>query len=82
MSTESQRTCPICGNKFSGSMEFCPVCMQAVISTQASLSASYRHPSHIPGPVPNQTQCSQTNHDAKKSRTAALKRTGSCSNIG
>src|SRR5271166_4903201 len=27
MSAESQRTCPSCGNEFSGAMEFCPVCM-------------------------------------------------------
>src|SRR6202790_1153517 len=27
MSTELQRTCPSCGNEFSGAMEFCPVCM-------------------------------------------------------
>src|SRR5271166_1247149 len=27
MKAESQRTCPICGNEFSGAMEFCPVCM-------------------------------------------------------
>jgi predicted ATPase len=27
MNTESQRTCPSCGNEFSGGMEFCPVCM-------------------------------------------------------
>ena len=27
MSTETQRTCPSCGNEFSGAMEFCPVCM-------------------------------------------------------
>jgi hypothetical protein len=27
MSTEPQRTCPSCGNGFSGAMEFCPVCM-------------------------------------------------------
>src|SRR5262245_3481445 len=27
MSTEHQRTCPSCGNEFSGAMEFCPVCM-------------------------------------------------------
>src|SRR5271165_3257565 len=27
MSTEPQRTCSICGNEFSGAMEFCPVCM-------------------------------------------------------
>src|SRR6202008_2692612 len=24
---EPQRTCPSCGNEFSGAMEFCPVCM-------------------------------------------------------
>ena len=24
---ELQRTCPSCGNEFSGAMEFCPVCM-------------------------------------------------------
>jgi Protein kinase domain len=27
MSTDTQRTCPSCGNGFSGAMEFCPVCM-------------------------------------------------------
>src|SRR5215469_14686809 len=27
MSTEPQRTCPSCGNEFSGAMQFCPVCM-------------------------------------------------------
>jgi hypothetical protein len=27
MSTEPQRTCPSCGNEFSGAMEFCPVCV-------------------------------------------------------
>src|SRR6516164_410799 len=27
MKTESQRTCPSCGNEFSGAMEFCPVCV-------------------------------------------------------
>src|SRR6202008_1836890 len=27
MDTEPQRTCPSCGNEFSGTMEFCPVCM-------------------------------------------------------
>jgi serine/threonine protein kinase len=27
MSTDLQRTCPSCGNEFSGAMEFCPVCM-------------------------------------------------------
>ena len=27
MTTESPRTCPGCGNEFSGEMQFCPVCM-------------------------------------------------------
>src|SRR5215467_5767286 len=27
MSTETKRTCPSCGNEFSGAMEFCPVCI-------------------------------------------------------
>ena len=27
MSTEPQRTCPSCGNEFSGAIQFCPVCM-------------------------------------------------------
>jgi len=27
MSTEPQHTCPSCGNEFSGTIEFCPVCM-------------------------------------------------------
>ncbi|MBV8970543.1 MAG: protein kinase [Verrucomicrobia bacterium] len=27
MSTEPQRTCSICGNEYSGAVEFCPVCM-------------------------------------------------------
>ena len=27
MKTELRRTCPSCGNEFSGAMEFCPVCM-------------------------------------------------------
>jgi tetratricopeptide (TPR) repeat protein len=27
MNAEAKRTCPSCGNEFSGAMEFCPVCM-------------------------------------------------------
>ena len=27
MKTEHKCTCPICGNKFSGAMKFCPVCV-------------------------------------------------------
>ena len=38
MSTEPQRTCPSCGNEFSGAMEFCPVCMlrKALVGTVES----------------------------------------------
>jgi serine/threonine protein kinase len=27
MTTQPQRTCPSCGNEFSGTLEFCPICM-------------------------------------------------------
>jgi WD40 repeat protein/serine/threonine protein kinase len=41
MSTDSQRTCPNCGNEFSGTMEFCPVCMlRAAIRGPAESGAS------------------------------------------
>jgi serine/threonine protein kinase len=38
MKTESRRVCSICGNQFSGAMEFCPVCMlcEAVASDTES----------------------------------------------
>src|SRR6516225_7519874 len=44
MKTELQRTCPSCGNQFSGAMEFCPVCMlrkglaDGVVSGESSAS--------------------------------------------
>src|SRR5262245_28374279 len=44
MSTELQRTCPSCGNQFSGAMEFCPVCLlrkglaDGVVSGESSAS--------------------------------------------
>ena len=38
MSTDSQRTCPSCGNEFSGAMEFCPVCMLRKAITGAAES--------------------------------------------
>ncbi|MBV8223833.1 MAG: serine/threonine protein kinase, partial [Verrucomicrobia bacterium] len=41
MSAESKRTCPSCGNEFSGTMEFCPVCMlRAAIPGAAESAAS------------------------------------------
>src|SRR5262245_43612866 len=53
MSTEPQRTCPSCGNEFSGAMEFCPVCLLrkglggGVASGQSSTEDTLK-------PVPNQ----------------------------
>jgi hypothetical protein len=50
MNTEPQRTCPSCGNEFSGAMEFCPVCMLrkglagAVESGESSASADKVEP--------------------------------------
>src|SRR5580693_1822734 len=43
MSTEPQRTCPSCGNEFSGAVEFCPVCMlrQALAGAVESGESSY-----------------------------------------
>ena len=44
MKTEPQRTCPSCGNEFSGAIEFCPVCMLrkglagGVVSGESSIS--------------------------------------------
>jgi len=41
MSADLQRTCPNCGNDFSGAMEFCPVCMlRAAIPGAAESGAS------------------------------------------
>jgi predicted amidophosphoribosyltransferase len=41
MSAEFKRTCPSCGNEFSGTMEFCPVCMlRAAIPGAAESGAS------------------------------------------
>src|SRR5215469_8657184 len=44
MSTQPKRTCPSCGNEFSGTLEFCPVCMLrrglagGVVSGESSVS--------------------------------------------
>src|ERR1700737_724925 len=48
MSTKPQRTCPSCGNEFSGAMEFCPVCMLrkglagGVVSGESSLEEAVK----------------------------------------
>ena len=46
MSTEPQRTCPSCGNEFSGAMEFCPVCMlrKGLAGGVASGESSFEEP--------------------------------------
>ena len=43
MSTDPQRTCPSCGNEFSGAIEFCPVCMlrAAIHGTVESGASSF-----------------------------------------
>src|SRR5271166_3049415 len=54
MSTEPKRTCPSCGNEFSGAMEFCPVCMLrkglagGVVSGESSFEETVK-------PTPEQT---------------------------
>src|SRR5262244_2543216 len=54
MSTEPQRTCPSCGNEFSGAMEFCPVCMLrrglagGVVSGESSVEETVRPTSDEP----------------------------------
>ena len=40
MSAESKRTCPSCGNEFSGTMQFCPVCMFRAAIPGAAQSAT------------------------------------------
>src|SRR5262245_32897854 len=50
MKAEPKRTCPSCGNEFSGAMEFCPVCMLhkalagGVVSGESSTSADTAKP--------------------------------------
>ena len=53
--TEPQRTCPSCGNEFSGAMEFCPVCVLrkalavGVESGESSASEDPVEPKHRNG---------------------------------
>src|ERR1700740_1723156 len=57
MSTETQRTCPSCGNELSGAMEFCPVCMlrkglaDAVESGESSVSEDPVEPATLKEPA-------------------------------
>src|SRR5215468_1961387 len=54
MSTQPQRTCPSCGNEFSGTLEYCPVCMLrkglagGVESGESSLQETVRPTSDQP----------------------------------
>ena len=53
MKTEAQRTCPSCGNEFSGAMEFCPVCMLhkgLAEGAESSGSSSENAAKHMPDP--------------------------------
>jgi|SRR6516162_8567430 hypothetical protein len=57
MKTEPQRTCPSCGNEFSGAMEFCPVCMlrkglaDGVESGESSVSEDTVEPATLKEPA-------------------------------
>jgi serine/threonine protein kinase len=54
MSAESRRTCPSCGNEFSGAMEFCPVCVLrgAIAGVAESGASSFEE---AVKPTPDQT---------------------------
>jgi hypothetical protein len=54
MSTEAQRTCSICGNEFSGAMEFCPVCMLRKALAGGVESGESSAPEDTVKPVPEQ----------------------------
>jgi len=45
MSIEAQRTCPSCGNEFSGAMEFCPICLlqTALVGAAESGESSFEN---------------------------------------
>src|SRR5258707_11190422 len=54
MSTEPQRTCPSCGNEFSGAMEFCPVCMLREALAGGVESGDSSVSKETVGPTPDQ----------------------------
>ena len=54
MSTEPLRTCPSCGNEFSGAMEFCPVCMLRGALPGAAESGAFSFEEAIK-PIPEQS---------------------------
>src|SRR5271166_2212389 len=54
MSTALQRTCPSCGNEFSGAMEFCPVCMLRKALAGGVASGESSASEETVGPTPEQ----------------------------
>jgi hypothetical protein len=51
MKAVDRRVCPVCGNKFSGAMEFCPICMLRKPlggETEAGDSSAKTIPTHAP----------------------------------
>src|SRR3981081_1084800 len=55
MKTDPQRTCPSCGNEFSGAMEFCPVCMLRKVLADGVESGESSSPEDTVKPTaPNQ----------------------------
>jgi hypothetical protein len=55
MKTEPQRTCPSCGNEFSGAMEFCPVCMLRKVLADGVESGESSSPEDTVKPTPEQS---------------------------
>src|SRR5580700_2134378 len=54
MKTEDKRTCPSCGNEFSGAMEFCPVCMLRKALAGGVASGESSAPGDTVKPTPEQ----------------------------
>src|SRR4029453_17914452 len=51
MKAVDRRICPVCGNKFSGAVELCPICMLRKAlggETEAGDSSAETTPTHIP----------------------------------
>jgi serine/threonine protein kinase/predicted ATPase len=55
MKTKSRRTCPSCGNEFSGAVEFCPVCtLRKALADGVQSGESFSE--HTVKPTPEQTE--------------------------
>src|SRR6266436_8822999 len=55
MMTEPQRTCPSCGNEFSGAMEFCPVCVLLEKLLQKDPAQRFQTPNELLKAIPTIT---------------------------